>query len=380
MVDFSRDIHCVLGLPFDAVTLDQAVGHVRQAASDRQRCFFSTPNLSFLNGCLGDRGFRDSVINSDLSIADGMPLVLVALLLGIPIRERVPGSGVFEALRSDSSRRMSVFFFGGQEGVAAAAGECLNREESGLVCVGCHCPGFGSVEDMSSDEIIDTINASGADFLVVALGARKGQAWIERNRSRITVPVISHLGAVVNFTAGTVRRAPLWMQRRGLEWLWRIKEEPELWYRYWRDGFALIRLLATRVLPYAWYLRRRPVTAAELARATATVSDDGAQTTIAIEGAWVQRNLAPMRKIFTEAVEGGHSVRLDLQGMAATDSAFVGLVMLLYGNLASRGRSLTVSMPQREVQRVFEYCCAGFVLNSGTPSETAGWERENESR
>lgn len=361
-VDFNRDVHCLLGLPVDAVTLEQAVGRVRSAVTARRRCFLSTPNLSFLNGCLGDRRFRDSVINSDLSVADGMPLVLVALLLGIPISERVPGAGLFEALRRDPRRKISVFFFGGPDGVAAAAGARLNSEDAGLVCVGHHSPGFGSVEEMSSDAIIDKINASGADFLVVALGARKGQAWIERNRARIAVPVISHLGAVVNFTAGTVSRAPRWMQRVGLEWLWRIKEEPELWLRYWRDGMALVRLLLTRVLPYAWHLRWHPADASELASARVRRDDEGEVCVLVLEGAWLRENLGPLRLRFADAADSGRPIRVDLRGVTRADSAFVGLVMLLHGHLAAHRRSLQIVPPQPQVRRVFRYCCADFVL------------------
>src|SRR4030066_383267 len=101
MVDFNREVYGLLGLPFDAVTMSEAVNRVRRAASDRQRYFLSTPNLSFLISCLSEREFRDSVINSDLSVADGMPLVWMARLLGIPIRGRGPGWGLFEVLRGD---------------------------------------------------------------------------------------------------------------------------------------------------------------------------------------------------------------------------------------------------------------------------------------
>jgi len=90
--------------------------------------------------------------------------------------------------------------------------------------------------------VLQAINASQADFLVVALGAKKGQAWILHNLEHLQVPVVSHLGAVVNFVAGTVQRAPAAWQRAGLEWLWRIKEEPALFGRYWNDGLALFGL------------------------------------------------------------------------------------------------------------------------------------------
>lgn len=362
MVDFNRDIHCLLGLPFDAVTMAEAVGCVRRAASDRQQCFLSTPNLSFLIGCLADRRFRDSVINSDLSVADGMPLVWIARLLGMPIRERVAGSGVFEALRGDSAQRMSVYFFGGPEGVAEKAGQKLNAEAMGMTCVGHECPGFGSIEDMSSESVISRINASGADFLMVALGAKKGQAWIVRNRARITVPIVSHLGAVVNFVAGTVHRAPAWMQRTGLEWLWRIKEEPGLWSRYFGDGLALLTLLATRVAPYAWYLQRHKADPDQLAMASVETGEEGQNYVIRLRGAWTQRNIAPLRDCFSGAALAGKDVRLEMGEVAYVDSAFVGLVMLLQGHQAQHCRRLLLVSLQQPVRRVIEYCCAEYLL------------------
>src|SRR5262249_32434527 len=142
------------------------------------------------------------------------------------------------------------------EGAARTAAEALNSARAGLRCAGYEAPGFGSIAEMSAPSSIARINASGADFVVVALGARKGQAWIEHNRSRLEAPVVSHLGAVLNFAAGRVRRAPRWMQRTGLEWLWRIREERALWRRYLSDALAAARLVFTRVLPLAWEMRR----------------------------------------------------------------------------------------------------------------------------
>ena len=163
------------------------------------------------------------------------------------------GSDIFEALKAPDrcGRRLKVFLFGGAPGVAAAAARTLNAVPSGLSCVGTLDPGFGSVDEMSRDHIIDKVNASEADFLAVSLGAKKGQLWLHRNHRRLTIPVRAHLGAAINFQAGTVKRAPTWLRACGLEWLWRIKEEPHLWRRYAHDGWVLLRLIFTRVLPLA---------------------------------------------------------------------------------------------------------------------------------
>jgi len=240
----------IAGLPFHPVTTAQAVEQLCVAMRDRQRLFLSTPNLNFLVAAQTDVAFRESVLRSDLSVADGMPIVWLARRQGTPLPERVAGSDVFDALRRGVGqavlgRPVRVFFFGGPPGVAQRACDVLNAEHAQggpMLGVGALSPGFGSVDDMSTPEVLATINASGADFLVVALGAKKGQAWIVRNLPHLQVPVVSHLGAVVNFVAGTVRRAPKAWQRMGLEWLWRIKEEPTLFSRYWHDGLAFAKL------------------------------------------------------------------------------------------------------------------------------------------
>lgn len=255
----ARTPHWVLGLPFDAITMQEAVARVRAAAKNRTPLFISTPNLNFLIASQKDAEFRNSVIHSDLSLADGMPIVWLAKLLKVPIRERVAGSSLFEALRyqplTAGEEPLKVYFFGGPDGVAQRACTAINQDSSSMVCCGSMSPGFGRLEDMSTPAILQQINASQPDFVVVSLGAKKGQAWIERNRSQITAPVISHLGAVVNFVAGNVQRAPVWVQRVGMEWVWRVREEPALWRRYFKDGLSLLMIIVIQIIPKAIAIR-----------------------------------------------------------------------------------------------------------------------------
>lgn len=360
--DFQRDVRCVLGLPFDVVTEAQAEGLIRNAIRDRKRCFLSTPNLNFVTGCLSDAEFRSSVLASDLSIADGWPIIAVARLLGIPLPERVAGSSLFERIRRASLPAVSVYLFGGPAGAAKAACEQLNRIESGVTCLGFDSPGFGSVEQMSSAETLARINAAAADFVVVALGAKKGQAWIRRNLGRIEAPVISHLGAVVNFTALTLARAPVWMQRIGLEWAWRIKEEPELWRRYATDGLVLCSLLARHVLPNALYaLFRRPGRRAT-ASARAHLSVTPAGTTVDLEGAWTHANLAPLRAAFSAGNVSGKPLVIDLARVTYLDSAAIGLLVLLYGAHESSGLEWRIKAASPQARRLLRWACAEYVL------------------
>ena len=365
--NFERQVFCLLGLPFDAVDLAGAVRAVQSSARSRTPCFFSTPNTNFVVTAQRDEAFRASVYRSDLSLIDGMPLLWMARLLGLPFRERVAGSVLFEALRQSTAQPIGVYFFGGPDGVAAAAAERLNAQPQGLHCVGHDSPGFVSVEAMSDAARIERINASAADFVVVSLGAKKGQAWIERNRARLHAPVISHLGAVVNFVAGTVRRAPGWMQRSGVEWLWRIREEPALWRRYAQDAVAASTLLFRCVIPYAWHLRFNRPDAAEHACASVQVDHGAATTVVHLRGAWAHSNLGPVRRAFTDVVGCVNSLRLDLSAVTHVDSAFVALLGLLKAHRDQNGQQTEIIGVLPSVRRVFGYCCALFLLDAQAP-------------
>jgi N-acetylglucosaminyldiphosphoundecaprenol N-acetyl-beta-D-mannosaminyltransferase len=359
---FRRPVVCVLGLPFDAIDLTEAVESLRAAAFSNKRCFVSTPNLNFLIAARRDAAFRDSVLRSDLVLPDGAPIVWIARALGVPLKERVAGSSVFEALRAHPGPPLTVFFFGGPPGVAEAACHKLNEEATGLRCVGFDDAGFGSVEEMSDVERISRINRSGAHFVVVALGAPKGQAWIERNARVLDAPLLCHLGAVVNFVAGRVRRAPVWVQHTGMEWLWRIKEEPVLWRRYAGDGLALLRLLGNR-LPRLGALRRRAFAAGDAQ--LEVVQKDPGQLRLRLTGVWRGDVLAPLRRQLADAAGDDRTVILLLRDVVDIDSAFIALLMLAYGALGSARLQLHEVSPH--LGSIFWYNGARFLLGqSGT--------------
>jgi N-acetylglucosaminyldiphosphoundecaprenol N-acetyl-beta-D-mannosaminyltransferase len=334
-LDLGRDVHAVLGLPFDALTVRDTVALLRHRASRRERCFMTTPNLNFAMAARDDDAFRHSILASDLCVADGMPIVWVARALGAPIVARVAGSAVFERLRQPpadaAAAPIKVYFFGGPQGAAQAAAAALPAGAGGVVGVGYDPAGFGSVEEMSAPAQIDRINASGADFVVVSIGARKGQAWIERNRARIEAPLISYLGAVVNFVAGTVRRAPRWMRRTGFEWLWRVTEEPALWRRYARDAGALATLLLRDVLP--WLVAQRTILrrAARGPGPTYRVDRGPVVAVFRLHGHWAGADLSALREALAHELCGQRSVQLDLADVTSIDSALAGTLLLLQG-------------------------------------------------
>jgi N-acetylglucosaminyldiphosphoundecaprenol N-acetyl-beta-D-mannosaminyltransferase len=329
-LDLGRNVHCMFGLVFDDIGLDGAVAYLRRCAAESMHCFMSTPNLNFAIAAQSDPVFRASVQHSDLSVVDGMTILRIGRMLGLPMRERVAGSDVFERLRrppADGQVPMKVYFFGGPPGVAQRAAERINGTPGGVVCVGFESPGFGSVADMSGADVIERINASGADFVVVALGAKKGQAWIEHNRHRLRPPLVSHLGAVVNFVAGSVKRAPQWLQNAGFEWLWRIKEEPALWRRYAADGWALLRFLATEVGPSMWHTWRAGPVAPMGGHIE--VRTQGHAVTLRLRGHFGGDSLHSLRHTIARALQHGSTVQMDLREATQIDSAFLAIALLL---------------------------------------------------
>jgi N-acetylglucosaminyldiphosphoundecaprenol N-acetyl-beta-D-mannosaminyltransferase len=362
--DFSRPTWCLLGLPFDAIDLERACAEVLDAAQAGRRCFLSTPNLTFLCAAQDDAAFRRSVIHSDLSVADGFPIVLMAKWLRIPLAERIAGSDLIEHLhRRKTDRPLRVFFFGGEPGVGEKASRNVNAQRGGLESVGNFDPGFVGVDQMSSPDIIANLNRHEVDFLIVSLGAKKGQAWIQKNLSSLRAPVVSHLGAVINFFAGTVARAPVMWQKVGLEWLWRIFQEPKLWRRYFDDGIRMVRLVFGNVLPYALWLRRH-ASRHEVAPLDVQHRDspDGG-TVITLAGDAVDAHLTPLRKAFGAAASGRGDVTLDLSRVRIIDSAFLGSCLMLTKHLDVGARRLRLRDAGPTVRRILAWQRMDYLLD-----------------
>lgn len=285
--------------------------------------------MNFLVASQSDSEFRESLLRSDLCPVDGTPIVWIARLLGIPISKRVSGSDIFEALKVAPQTRCSprVFLLGGAPGVAKAAAEALKSTPQGIISVGYLNPGYGGIEEMSGSRIIDAVNSSNADLLVVALGAKKGQLWLIKNHCRLKVPVRSHLGATINFQAGIYKRAPLFTRKLGLEWLWRIKEEPHLWRRYWDDGRVLLSLMFKNVLPLAagagW---RRLKGQNEFAFKISRVSD---VTSITLRGALVAVHVERLIDVFRDALGSNRPIIVNLAEVSQIDCRIFGLFLMV---------------------------------------------------
>jgi N-acetylglucosaminyldiphosphoundecaprenol N-acetyl-beta-D-mannosaminyltransferase len=186
------------------------------------------------------------------------------------------------------------------------------------------------------------------------LGAHKGQLWLLRNHHRLHVPVRTHLGAVINFSAGTVKRAPAVLRKLGLEWLWRIKEEPHLWRRYGHDMGVLLRLLVRCVLPLAvatrWQRLRWGWKPQELRIA---VMNDNAALTLRLSGDATVEHVAQAISYFRKALTVQRGLVLDLSSTRLIDARFFGLFLVLRKQLKSRDANLKFTGISPRLARLF---------------------------
>jgi len=206
----------------------------------------ATANLDFLELAGHDDDLRECLASADLVTADGEPLVWLSQMRGQPIPERVAGADFVPLLVGEAARLMrSVYFLGGQDGVAEQAIDVL-RARYPLLSVAGHSEPFVDLDDQAAClAIAAQVRKSGADLVLVAFGCPKQDFFIERYLSAFGCRLAVGVGGTFNFIAGRIPRAPRLLQRLGLEWVHRLAMEPRrLLRRYLRDGVCFVRLLA----------------------------------------------------------------------------------------------------------------------------------------
>jgi N-acetylglucosaminyldiphosphoundecaprenol N-acetyl-beta-D-mannosaminyltransferase len=236
----------ILGIPIHDANYEESVGKILEMVEGYRlnsvSRYVATANVDFLvntmswvPGKIRHYELYQALINADLITADGMPVVWLSKILGTPIKERVTGADLVPRLANAASTRgVSLFFLGGTNDVAEKAAKKLSAQNPGLKIAGCISPQINLCKPDNS--IIEQINQSGADILLIALGNPKQEIWFQRNKHLLKIPVSIGVGATFDFIAGTISRSPVWMQKMGFEWVYRLGQEPRrLWKRYCVD-------------------------------------------------------------------------------------------------------------------------------------------------
>ncbi len=231
------------------VTQAQCVAHVVRCLDAGRGGWIATANLDHLRRLQQPGEFRRVYANATLVVADGMPVVWACRLQGTPLPERVAGSDLIWSLSAAAGRTgRSVFLLGGDEGTAVAAAAMLVAANPGLRVAGTHCPPLGFERDDARVQALrDLLATARPDVVFVALGSPKQELLIDRLRDVLPGAWWIGVGISFSFVAGTVRRAPRWVQRAGFEWLHRLLQEPRrLSSRYlWSGPPFVLRLFAS---------------------------------------------------------------------------------------------------------------------------------------
>lgn len=213
----------ILGIPIDSVTIDDAMIRLRTFAASSDFHHVMTPNPEMLVAAQSDGSFRSVLSQGSLNVPDGVGLLFAARFFGQPLCERVTGTDLVERIAAEPACQ-PVYFLGAAEGVAERAAAALKTRHAALIVAGTYA---GSPDAREEEGIISRIVASGAKTLLVAYGAPAQDLWIHRVRTKLpSVRIAMGIGGAFDFYAGVRKRAPLFFQKAGLEWLWRLILEP----------------------------------------------------------------------------------------------------------------------------------------------------------
>lgn len=238
----------ILNIPIDNISMYDLLDRLRDAGG-----VVFTPNVDHLVKLQKDREFYQVYLDADYRVCDSQLIIYASHFLGQPIQEKVSGSDLFPAFyqRYGHDKQVKIFLLGGFEGVGERARYRINAKVGRNMVIETYSPPFGFEKDPAEcRRIVEIINNSGANVLAVGLGAPKQEKWIGKYRSSLTeISTFFAIGATIDFEAGKMRRAPIWMSSAGLEWLYRLLLEPgRLWKRYLVEDLAFFGLVLRQKL------------------------------------------------------------------------------------------------------------------------------------
>lgn len=236
-----------LGLPVDALTGDEALSRMERMVRGGEPSHILFLNVDVIVKADRDSALKLAIDHSDMCLMDGKPPLKVARRLGIPLPEKISGSDFVPAACAVAERAgFSVFILGGKEGVPEKARDNLLAKHPDLKIAGVYSPKFGfEKDDVELAKINTMLNKAKPDILLACLSCPKQEIFVEENKPKHRVPVSISCGATVDFLAGDVRRAPKWVSRAGIEWLYRfIKEPRRLFKRYFVDSWHFLAMCA----------------------------------------------------------------------------------------------------------------------------------------
>lgn len=360
----NRKSVAVLGVPFDNLTIREALDAMEKQIEERGFHQVATANVDFVVHAMRDPELQDVLCSCDLIVPDGMPIVWASRLLGTGLKERVSGIDLIPGLAELAARRRyGLYLLGASEDSSRRATEVLQVRFPSLRIVGRDCPPNTPLTEMDHEAILRRIEMAEPDVLLVAMGHPKQEQWLAMHRHRLKVPLCMGVGASLDFLAGAVARAPVWMQRNGLEWLYRTLQEPRrLSRRYLTDAVGLARHLPAQLLAFVMQ-PRRPL---------ASVLDQrqqGNATVVSVVGDLHTGLLLELEATLSQAVEEGSHLVFDM-----TAAGYLGLdtvACLVHSARAMRRKGLQFWLAAIPAHTARVFGAAGMKHRFSTASSVA---------
>ncbi|MDQ8193793.1 WecB/TagA/CpsF family glycosyltransferase [Coraliomargarita sp. SDUM461004] len=244
MSSSERQVAFLLGLPFHMITMDETIEDAVAAIAARNPSYYITANVDFIAQAHESEPLKDILFHADRVVCDGMPLVWLSRYFHPVLPERVAGSDmVFRLFSEANERAWKVFFLGSDATTLSQTKSILAQQYPKMEVVGTFSPPFGPVDSWPNEAILADIKGSQPDLLLVAVGCPKQEYWISKYYKEAAVPLSIGIGASLDFICGTQVRAPVWIQKIGMEWCWRMLSDPKrLVKRYAKDLYYLVVL------------------------------------------------------------------------------------------------------------------------------------------
>ena len=342
----------ILGVPFDNVTSCEALDRIDQMIASRNPHYLATANVDFLVQAREDLELRRILFDADLILCDGTPLLWVSRLLGNPLPERVAGADVVPRLiQRAAEKKYRLFLLGATPDSVSRAAANLCDAYPALIIAGYYSPPFDKLIEMDHDEIKARILAAKPDVLLVSFGCPKQEKWIAMHYHTLGVPVAAGVGATIDFLAGKIARAPVWMRRSGFEWVYRLIQEPRrLFRRYVKD----LWIFSWSILAQWWTLQfrnNRPHPAA-ITKSLSSHCTPNAPHQIVVCPTKLDAIAAEDDALqIAGIIDDGRDCFLQMAGVTSIDSTGVGYLISLQKKIRKAGRELVLIAPSASVRR-----------------------------
>ncbi|CAA6678270.1 MULTISPECIES: WecB/TagA/CpsF family glycosyltransferase [unclassified Lentimonas] len=350
-----RDVAFLLGLPFHVITMDETIDDAIVTVEQATPAYYITANVDFIAQAYENEPLKDILFHADRVVCDGMPLVWLSRYFKPVLPERVAGSDmVFRLFEQADRHEWKVYFLGSDTETLEATRTILKQRYPKMEVVGTFSPPFGPVESWPNEAIVADVQQTKPDLLLVAVGCPKQEYWISKYYKEIGVPLSIGIGASLDFICGTQVRAPVWIQKIGMEWCWRMLSDPKrLAKRYAKDLYYLV-VMANR---------QRKVTHRDSKVSSMAGSDQVVNTSHApvevshTDAQWISWSGAAERGVLDSLerpADISKAVFLNLSAVTFMDSSAIGLVAKIARDARQADVAFGILQPADVVVKIIE--------------------------